>query len=488
MQGSPVVEARDITFSYGSLQVLNGLSLSVREGEVFGLLGANGAGKTTLMRMMVGLLSNDGGTLTVQGESPSPRQAAGVGYMPQLTALYQELSIRENVDFFARMYGMSDRHSRGQAVEEAIDLVDLAPRTSDTILNLSGGMRQRVSLAIALVHRPALLLLDEPTVGLDPDVRAVFWERFRRMAESGTTIMVSSHTMDDAAHCDRLAFLRDGAIIALDTPSALREATGTARRLLGGGVHTLPQPGRRLMSVDRTLAITERIIRQMLRDRRSIGLLILGPLIVMSLVGFSLVEEGDVLDRVAPGLLAVFVLFFTFILTGVGFLRERAQGTLERLQTTLVGSFDIMLGYMLGFLLFAVVQAAVILAFTIFVLRIEYVGSLWEIGAILFLVVTVAVSMGIFISSFANNEFQVVQFIPIVLAPQIFLSGVIIPVEQMPTLFEWFSVVLPLTYAVDALREIMLRGTGLAELWPNLVALGVFSLALLTAAVGTLRR
>ena len=242
------------------------------------------------------------------------------------------------------------------------------------------------------------------------------------------------------------------------------------------------------MSVDRTLAITERIIRQMLRDRRSVGLLIVGPLIVMSLVGFSLVEEGDVLDRVAPGLLAVFVLFFTFILTAVGFLRERAQGTLERLQTTLVGSFDIMVGYMLGFLLFAVVQAAVIFAFTVFVLRVEYVGSLWEIGAILFLCVIVAVSLGIFISSFANNEFQVVQFIPIILAPQIFLSGVIIPVEQMPTLFEWFSVVLPLTYAVEALREIMLHGTGLAELWPNLAALGGFSLGLLAAAVGTLRR
>ena len=242
------------------------------------------------------------------------------------------------------------------------------------------------------------------------------------------------------------------------------------------------------MSADRVLAITERIVRQMLRDRRSIGLLIVGPLLVMSLVGFSLVEQRAVLDRVAPGLLAVFVLFFTFILTGVGFLRERAQGTLERLQTTLVGSFDIMLGYMLGFLLFAVVQTVVILGFTIFVLRIEYVGSLWEIGAVLFLVVTVAVSLGIFISSFANNEFQVVQFIPIVLAPQIFLSGVIIPVEQMPTLFEWISVVLPLTYAVEALREIMLRGAGLAALWPELAAIGVFSVALLTAAVATLRR
>lgn len=242
------------------------------------------------------------------------------------------------------------------------------------------------------------------------------------------------------------------------------------------------------MSPDRVLAITERIIRQILRDRRSIGLLIVGPLIVMSLVGFSLYDQREILDRVAPGLLAVFVLFFTFILTGVGFLRERAQGTLERLQTTLVGSFDIMLGYMLGFLIFAVVQTIVIFTFTVFALRIDYAGSLWEIGVVLFLVLTVAVSLGIFISSFANNEFQVVQFIPIVLAPQIFLSGVIIPVEQMPELFEWLSVILPLTYAVDALREIMLRGTDLTALWGNLLALAVFSLALLTAAVATLRR
>ena len=149
-----------------------------------------------------------------------------VGYMPQVSALYLELSVRENVDFFARMYGMSDRQSRARSVEEAISLVDLAPRSSDPILKLSGGMRHGVSLAIALVHRPGLLILDEPTVGLDPDVRAVFWERFRRDAELGATIMISSHTMDDAAHCDRLAFLRDGRVIALDTPSALRAATG----------------------------------------------------------------------------------------------------------------------------------------------------------------------------------------------------------------------------------------------------------------------
>lgn len=225
-KATAVVEASDLTFSYGALRVLNGLSLSVWKGEIFGVLGANGSGKTTLMRMMVGLLEPDGGTLTVHGGSPSPRQAARVGYMPQPNALYQELSIRENVDFFARMYGVSDRRARRRSVEEAIDLVELAPRSEDTILTLSGGMRRRVSLAIALVHRPALLLLDEPTVGFDPDLRSVFWQRFRRLAAAGTTIMVSSHTMDDAAHCDRLAFLRDGRVIALDTPSALRTATG----------------------------------------------------------------------------------------------------------------------------------------------------------------------------------------------------------------------------------------------------------------------
>ena len=194
------------------------------------------------------------------------------------------------------------------------------------------------------------------------------------------------------------------------------------------------------------------------------------------------------MDGARPDLLAIFVLFFTLILRGVGFLRERVQGTLERLQTTLVGNFDIILGYMLGSLIFAVVQTVIILLFTIYALRIEYVGNLWEIAAILFLLVTVAVSLSIFASSFANNEFQVVQFIPIILAPQIFLSGVIIPVEQMPELFEWLSVVLPLTYAVDALREIMLRGTALSDLWVDLAVPVVYSAALLAAAVATLRR
>lgn len=242
------------------------------------------------------------------------------------------------------------------------------------------------------------------------------------------------------------------------------------------------------MSPDRTLAIAERIIRQIVKDRRSAALIIVAPLIVMSLVGFSLIDQKPILNRVAPGLLGTFVMFFTFLLTGVSFLRERAQGTLERLMTTTVARGDILVGYLLGFLLFATIQAAVILTFTIVALKIEYQGNIIEIVAVLLLVVMVAVNLGIFVSTFANNEFQVVQFIPIVLLPQIFLSGVIIPTDQMPAVMEAISVVLPLTYAVEGLREIMVMGQSLADVWTDLVILAGFGLGLLIAAVATLRR
>ena len=242
------------------------------------------------------------------------------------------------------------------------------------------------------------------------------------------------------------------------------------------------------MSPGRTLAIAERIIRQIVKDRRSAALIIVAPLIVMSLVGFSLIDQKPILNRVAPGLLGTFVMFFTFLLTGVSFLRERAQGTLERLMTTTVARGDILVGYLLGFLLFATIQAAVILTFTIVALQIEYQGNIIEIVAVLLLVVVVAVNLGIFVSTFANNEFQVVQFIPIVLLPQIFLSGVIIPTDQMPSVMEAISVVLPLTYAVEGLREIMVMDQSLADVWADLVILAGFGLGLLIAAVATLRR
>ena len=242
------------------------------------------------------------------------------------------------------------------------------------------------------------------------------------------------------------------------------------------------------MSPDRTLAIAVRIFNQIVRDRRSVAMIIVAPVVVMSLVGFSFAGQREVLDRVAPGLMGVFAMFFVFLLTGVSFLRERSQGTLERLLTTPVGRGDILLGYLLGFLVFASIQSLVILLYTILALQIEYQGALWQIFILLMLLTVVAVNLGIFVSTFARNEFQVVQFIPLVLAPQIFLSGVILPVEQLPGYFQVVSKALPLTYAVTGLKEIMLEGQSLAGIGVELGVLASFAAVLLVLAAATVRR
>ena len=222
----PAVEVKEASFNYGSVKALDGLSLAVPTGISFGLLGPNGAGKTTLIRVLVGLVKVKRGNILVLGEKPSRRTAHLMGYMPQLHSLYSELSVRQNVDFFARIFRMTSRIERARRVEEAIRLIDLWPRRNDAVVKLSGGMRQRVSLACAIVHNPPLLFLDEPTVGLDPELRATFWEHFAELNRRGVTIVISSHTMDDAAHCDRLAFIRDGKVIAQGTPDELRRGAG----------------------------------------------------------------------------------------------------------------------------------------------------------------------------------------------------------------------------------------------------------------------
>ncbi len=219
-------EVSKVSFSYRDIKAVDNLSLTVSSGTSFGLLGPNGAGKTTLIRLLVGLLRPKSGSIHILGQTPSRKTASLVGYMPQLHSLYSELSVKQNVNFFARIYGLSDKKQRAQQVEAAIRLVDLWQRRDDSVMNLSGGMKQRVSLACAVVHNPPLLLLDEPTVGLDPELRVTFWDHFTRLTGQGTTLIISSHTMDDAAHCDRLAFMRQGKIIAEGAPGELRQATG----------------------------------------------------------------------------------------------------------------------------------------------------------------------------------------------------------------------------------------------------------------------
>lgn len=220
------VLANKVSFSYNNIKAVDELSLEIPSGRSFGLLGPNGAGKTTLIRLLVGLLKPKSGTIEISGQTPSRKTAHLIGYMPQLHSLYSELSVLQNVDFFARIYGLTNKGERTRRVEEVIKLVNLWSRRSDPVLNLSGGMMQRVSLACAIVHNPPLLFLDEPTVGLDPVLRVTFWEYFTALTKQGATLIISSHTMDDAAHCDRLAFMRQGKIIAEGSPDKLKQATG----------------------------------------------------------------------------------------------------------------------------------------------------------------------------------------------------------------------------------------------------------------------
>ena len=223
---SIAIDIDRVSFNYGKLKALDNLSLRIPRGISFGLLGPNGAGKTTLIRMLAGLLVPRSGSVRTMDSTPSRRTALLTGYMPQLHSLYNELSIQQNVSFFASIYGLRGKQKQ-ERVEEVIRLVELWDRHADSIQNLSGGMMQRVSLACAIVHHPPLLLLDEPTVGLDPELRVNFWNYFARLTQQGTTLVISSHTMDDAAHCDQLAFIRQGKVIAAGAPDELRHCTGS---------------------------------------------------------------------------------------------------------------------------------------------------------------------------------------------------------------------------------------------------------------------
>jgi ABC-2 type transport system ATP-binding protein len=221
---SYAVEVAGVTKRFGKQPALDDVTLRIRRGEVYGLLGPNGAGKTTLIRSLVGLVAPEKGTVTVLGRRmPQLDVLAHVGYMTQQAALYPDLSAEENVRFFGAISGRVD------GVREALELVDLWDRRKSVVSTLSGGMRTRCSLACALVHKPDLLLLDEPTVGVDPQLRVQLWDRFRKMAAGGTSIVVSSHVMDEAERCDRLGLIRFGKLLTEGTVAEVKAKAGVDR-------------------------------------------------------------------------------------------------------------------------------------------------------------------------------------------------------------------------------------------------------------------
>ncbi len=223
-ESAAAIRAVGLGKTFGTIRAVDDVSFDLAPGRIYGLLGPNGSGKTTLIRLLTGMARPTAGRAEILGTAmPSRALLARIGYMTQSDGIYPGLTVGENARFFAALYGVRD----GSAIRDALGLVDLDDRVGTVAGTLSGGQRRRLSLACALVHRPPILFLDEPTVGIDPLLRAEFWAHFRELAGAGATIIVSSHVMDEADRCDELLFIRSGKVIARGTGVAVRAKAGT---------------------------------------------------------------------------------------------------------------------------------------------------------------------------------------------------------------------------------------------------------------------
>jgi len=240
----PAIETRQLIKRFGKFTAVDKLNLTINRGETYGLLGPNGSGKTTIIKILCGLVkATDGDALVLGKRVSDPSITPRIGYMPQETALYMDLTVHENMELFGEIYGMS----KEQIIQEEANLlriVDLTEWRGSSIANLSGGMRHRVSLACSLLHQPELLFLDEPTVGVDPELRASFWSYFETLREKGVTVVITTHYMDEAFHCSRIGLLRQGSLIAEGTPEDI--ITSTEAKSLEEAFLTLARRGEKL--------------------------------------------------------------------------------------------------------------------------------------------------------------------------------------------------------------------------------------------------
>jgi ABC-2 type transport system ATP-binding protein len=219
-----MIRVEDVSVEFGDVVAVDHVSLHIPKGTIVGMIGPNGAGKTTLVRLMVGILRPTGGECFV-GNTPSysltPEERARIGYMTQQKALYPDLTARENLEFFAKSYGVDDPERRRELITKAAKLTRISESLDRVVEVLSGGTIQRLSLACAIVHDPELILLDEPTVGVSPDLRTEFWDYFHRLARSGKTIVMTTHYLDEASRCDSVAMIFQGRILAHGAPEEI---------------------------------------------------------------------------------------------------------------------------------------------------------------------------------------------------------------------------------------------------------------------------
>ena len=227
MKQSYAIETKNLTKKFGAFTALDKLNLKIESGAIHGLLGPNGAGKTTAIKILCGLLKPTSGEAYIFGKKVPDRSILPeIGYMPQETALYLDLSVHHNLALYGELYGMS-RGRIAEREQELLQFIALEKWSDVPVSNLSGGMKHRVSLACSMIHEPKLLFLDEPTVGVDPELRASFWEYFNALKRKGITIVLTTHYMDEAQHCDRIGLLRQGVLIAEGAPSDITRQTNT---------------------------------------------------------------------------------------------------------------------------------------------------------------------------------------------------------------------------------------------------------------------
>jgi ABC-2 type transport system ATP-binding protein len=226
MSNETVIKISDVKQQFGNFVALADINIDIKKGEIVGLLGPSGSGKTTLVKATVGMFKPTKGQITVLGgKMPSLSVVDRLGYMAQSDALYDDLNALDNLLFFGSLYGIRGPEAKKRAYE-VLSLVKLTEHSKKPVQAFSGGMKRRLSLAIALFHRPEVLILDEPTVGIDPVLRRQFWNEFYRIRAEGVTIIITTHVMDEAEHCDRLALIREGNVIALGTPNELKQNSG----------------------------------------------------------------------------------------------------------------------------------------------------------------------------------------------------------------------------------------------------------------------
>ncbi|BEP28441.1 ABC transporter ATP-binding protein [Helicovermis profundi] len=221
-----IIEIKNLNKTFGKLTAVNGLNLSIPKGSIYGILGPNGAGKSTTIRMICGVLTPTSGEGTIDGISiydESEKIKSKIGYMSQKFSLYQDLTVLENIRFFASLYGIKGK-KRDERIKQLISMAGLNGREHQITKNLSGGWKQRLALGCALVHKPEILILDEPTAGVDPVARRVFWELIFMLSKQGITVLVTTHYMDEAESCDYVSFIFNGSVIAKGTPKELIES------------------------------------------------------------------------------------------------------------------------------------------------------------------------------------------------------------------------------------------------------------------------